>query len=253
MTDHDGMRCDQWREVLSARLDGEETPEERDGVDAHLATCPECSEWWDTAGDITRLARTSPASLIPPVPDTVLDAVPGRWRARLATALHVVLGTLGALQLGLGMVQVSGSTTATNYLHTGHLTDATHLWHESASWNLAIGAGFLWIATRRGRPTGALPILTAFVAALLLLSAADLIAGRVDPARLVSHAFLVTGYAVIVALTRPALDFGQPPTGPHRRTWRWRVHFDTDDEAVPTRPAPPTTARPVDGTTHHAA
>jgi predicted anti-sigma-YlaC factor YlaD len=129
----------------------------------------------------------------------------------------------------------------------------TYLWHESAAWNLAIGAGFLWIATRRGRPTGALPILTAFVAMLVLLSASDVIAGRVDTARLISHAFLLTGYAVIVALTRPSLDLGPPPTGPDHRTWRWRVHFDTDDESVPAQPSPPTAARPAEGTTHHAA
>lgn len=252
MTDHDGMRCEQWREVLSARLDGEETTDERDRSDAHLAACQECSAWWNIAADITRLARTSPASPTPPVPDAVLAAAPGSWRSRLAVGLHVLLGTLGSLQLALGMVQVSGSTTATAYLHTGHVDTATHLWHESAAWNLAIGAGFLWIATRRGRPTGALPILTAFVAVLILLSASDLIAGQVDTARLISHAFLLTGYAVIVALTRPMFDFGQPPTGSHHRTWQWRAYFDTDDESIPAQPSP-ATARPVEGTTHHAA
>jgi predicted anti-sigma-YlaC factor YlaD len=250
MTDHVGMRCEQCREALSARLDGEDTPDERAESEAHLTECVDCQGWWDAAADITRLVRTSPVEPTPAVPDTVLAAAPGPLRARLAAGMRVLLGVLGSLQLALGVVQVTGSTTVTAYLHAGHPDSAGHLWHESAAWNIAVGTAFLWIASRHGRPIGAVPILTAFVGMLVLLSASDVIAGRVDTARLLSHGFVLTGYLVILALTRPAFDFGQPPTGPDHRTWRWRVHFDTDDQPTPVRRSG---SRPVEGTARHAA
>jgi predicted anti-sigma-YlaC factor YlaD len=248
MADHDGMRCEQCQEALSACLDGEEAPGEREQAEVHLAACADCRTWWDAAASITRLARTGPVPATPVVPDTVLQVAPGPGRARLAAGLRILLGTLGSVQLVLGMVQVSAATATTSYLHTGHIPGAGHLWHESAAWNVAIGAGFLWTATRRTRPTGLLPILTVFVAMLVLLSASDVTAGRVEGARLVSHAFVLAGYIVVLALTRPSFDFGPPPPD-RNRTRRWRVHLDTDDEQVPAHPAP--AARPIQGTARH--
>jgi len=235
--------------MLSARLDREDTPAERAAVDAHLIDCPDCSAWWQAAADVTRLVRTGPAVPPPPVPDTVLAAAPGPGRARLARGLRALLGVLGACQLGLGLVQVTGFAAGT-VLHDGHLpagTPADHLWHESAAWNVAVGAGFLWIALRRTRPTGLLPTLTAFVVLLVVLSVNDVISGRVDPGRLLSHALIGCGYTVILALTRPALDFGDPSGTPRTGFSRWRARFEADEAA--SAPAPAT--RPVHGTAHH--
>jgi predicted anti-sigma-YlaC factor YlaD len=220
------VRCDDYREIFSAMLDAEATPDERARAEDHLATCEGCQRWWQAATTLTRLARTAPPLDPPAVPDSVLDAAPRPARARLAHALRAVLGVLGGVQLALGLVQVSGFGQGT-LLHDGHAVPVTatdHLWHESAAWNIAIGAAFLWIALRAQRPTGVLPILTAFVATLTVLSASDLIAGRVETGRLISHALILTGYTIILALTRPALDFGQPPAGPRHPTTRWRVH-----------------------------
>jgi len=46
------MPCDQFRDSLDARLDGELTPDEARDVDQHLATCPTC------AADYARLSAT---------------------------------------------------------------------------------------------------------------------------------------------------------------------------------------------------
>jgi hypothetical protein len=104
-------------------------------------------------------------------------------------------------------------------LHGTTVDGATpgHLWHESAAWNLAVGAAFLWIAARRGRPVGVVPLLTAFVAALVLLSAGDVIGGRVEAARLASHGFVVTGYLLVLALSRTSLDLLPPGRRGHDR------------------------------------
>ena len=45
----------------------------------------------------------------------------------------------------------------------------------------------------------------------MLLSVNDLVTGRVEPARLVSHGFLLAGYLIVVALSRPRLRPDGPP------------------------------------------
>ncbi|MPZ00017.1 MAG: hypothetical protein GEU97_18905 [Actinophytocola sp.] len=72
------MTCEECREQLSARLDGEETPCLRADVDAHLAACDACREWQDAAARVTRLARMAVARPGPDLVDAVLAARPAR-------------------------------------------------------------------------------------------------------------------------------------------------------------------------------
>jgi Putative zinc-finger len=51
--DYGYVRCEQCREALSARLDGEDDPDERAEVDTHLAECDECRRWVDEAAAVT--------------------------------------------------------------------------------------------------------------------------------------------------------------------------------------------------------
>jgi predicted anti-sigma-YlaC factor YlaD len=231
--------CERYREALSARLDGEDRPAERAAVDAHLAGCPACRHWYDDAAAVTRLVRvrlvtgTSPSEVpVPPV------RRPRRYR--LARVLRVLLGGFGLAQFVLGMAQVGG-VTAGGHLHgpgqLGATVTSGHLWHESAAWNVAIGAGFAWIALRRVRPAGALPMLTAFVALLGLLSAGDIAAGMVDALRLLSHGFVLAGYLIVAALSHPRLDPGPPPAGRRGRRWSVRADPYRGDEPAPDRPA----------------
>jgi len=218
---------------LSARLDGEDDPAERSVVDEHLAGCRSCARWLDTAAEVTRMARMSSVGAGPGVSDEVLLAAPGPSRRRLADGLRLLLGVLALAQFGLGMAQLS---LYGGHDHTGlgaGPADSSHLWHESAAWNVAIGAGFGWIAVRRTRSAGLIPVLSAFVAILTLVSAGDVLQGQVDRTRLLSHGLVVAGYLVMLALTRPAFDFGDPPSG-RLPTPGWRARFDEVDG----RPAP---------------
>ncbi|WSN13092.1 hypothetical protein OG792_09450 [Micromonospora sp. NBC_01699] len=191
----------------------------------------------DSAASVTRLARTSLVGAGPEIDERLLAAAPGPGRFRLAIALRTLLGVLGAVQFVLGSAQIAG-IAGTQHLHdlSGTTVPPNHLWHESAAWNVAIGAGFAWIALRRTRPTGILPTLTAFVAVLTLLSANDMIVGRVDLSRILSHGFILAGYLIILALTRPALDPGEPPQRRRSGPSRWRVSFDADETAAPVPP-----------------
>jgi predicted anti-sigma-YlaC factor YlaD len=245
--------CEAYREALSARLDGEVEPIDAALTDAHLLRCAGCRAWHADAAAAIRLFRVQQVVGHPAGPDDLLAALDahgvlpaetrkpsavkprfrgaaGRWV--LVAGLRVLLGAFGAAQFVLGIAQVTDAATATDL----HGSGSGHLWHESAAWNVAIGAGFGWIASRRGRPAGALPMLTAFVALLALLSVNDVLAGRVETARLLSHGFVLAGYAIVVALTRPALDPGRPPSRlPVTPPWR----DDTGDDSGGDAPPPP--------------
>lgn len=49
------MRCPQYRDSLDARFDGELTPAEAHEIDAHLATCAECTREYETLTTTHRL------------------------------------------------------------------------------------------------------------------------------------------------------------------------------------------------------
>ncbi|WP_412538440.1 zf-HC2 domain-containing protein [Longispora sp. K20-0274] len=241
------MDCEQCREAMSARLDGEESPGEGAALDAHLAGCAACHRWQDRAAAVTRMARISPAVAPPGVDlDRILAVAPGRGRARLGIGLRCALGVFGVLQFFLGVAQTSGLGGA-GHDHGRSPGLTTHVLHESAAWNIAIGAGFVFIALRRARPAGLLPTLTAFIGVLTLLSAGDLLAGRVDPGRLVSHGLMAAGYVVVVLLNRLGADRTPPASGEGRPGWRATFPEDGGDLATVTVLRPrgqrPATAR----------
>jgi predicted anti-sigma-YlaC factor YlaD len=232
--DYGNVGCDGCREALSARLDGEDEQVGQAELDAHLAGCPACRQWLEDAATVNRLVRTAPAMAAVDVTEAVLPAAPGRWRGRLAVALRVALGLFGIAQVVLGLLQITTLEGAeSDAMHGTAVDGATpgHLWHESAAWNVAVGAAFLWIATRRGRPLGIVPILTVFVGVLIVLSGADMLAGRVEPLRLASHIFVLVGYLLVLALSRPALDL--TPPGHRQRTWTAPELTTLPDSVIP--------------------
>ncbi|RKN34119.1 zf-HC2 domain-containing protein [Micromonospora musae] len=243
------MRCEQWREVLSAQLDGEETSAERTAAEAHLAGCDDCRTWFDRAAAVSRRARLSVPTAGRDLTDVVLAALPAPEkrprRNRLLLTLRSALGLVGAMQLVLGLVQIARGA-ADGHTHPAGALAAGHLWHESAAWNVAVGAGFLFVAARRTPPTGLVPMLSAFVGTLVLLSANDVVTGRVEVTRLVSHGFLLAGYAMVIALSRPRLHPDGPATRGRGDETQWRLPVE-EEAAPPTLRLLP----PHPGSAHH--
>jgi predicted anti-sigma-YlaC factor YlaD len=220
--DYPAMACERWREMLSAQMDGEDDPADRPLVDEHLAGCAGCRLWLDRAATVNRLTRTGLATAVPDLSAAILTAAPTPPRRLITKArLYVALAGVGAVQLILGLTQVGGGASGA-HVHTGLDATPGHLWHESAAWNVAVGAGFLFIALRRSRPSGLVPMLTAFVGMLLLLSVNDLSAARVDATRLVSHGFVIAGYLLVVALSRIT---AAPAAPPGSKASGWRADF----------------------------
>ncbi|WP_436524818.1 zf-HC2 domain-containing protein [Actinoplanes sp. HUAS TT8] len=261
------MACERWREMLSAQLDGEDDPALRPLVDEHLAGCAGCREWLDAAAAVNRLTFTAKVPAAPDLSAAILAALPARpvaapsWRRRVPVAalLWVALALVGAVQIILGLAQIGGGSGA--HVHLGSSAAAGHIWNESAAWNVAVGAGYLFIALRRTRPVGLVPMLTAFVGMLLLLSFNDLTGGRVDVTRLVGHGFVIAGYLLVVALSRGVGGSVRPPGARAGIGWRLDGAATEEAEAPVVRrpglrlvpPAGPLTARRSAGDEHRAA
>lgn len=203
------MDCSACREELSAELDGEGDPACRGAVLAHLEGCTACTRWREQAVVVTRLTRTAPAEAGPDLVSRVLPSAPARrpWRLLARVALVVV----GLVQIVVGTFSLALGGHGGDAMHAG--ADMAHLSHETAAWNLALGAAFVAGAYWTRQLAGLLPVLGAFIAVLAVLSGLDLAADRVDSVRVATHALLVLGFALTVLLARtgPARGPGPAP------------------------------------------
>ncbi len=207
-SDYWTMRCEECREALSARSDGEAEPV---SPDEHLASCPECRAWFAAAERLRRTMLLRPA---PPVPDltaAILERTPApsgeRWGWRLALAMVAIS------QLGLAFAQLLGTAVGHGDVHSAihsAIHSGIHLGHESGAWNLAVGIGLLTAVLRPATAGGQLPLLTGFVGVLLALSAGDLAAGQVTLSRLATHVLVVLGLALLYAVHRGHRERGTP-------------------------------------------
>ncbi len=203
------LDCAACREELSAELDGEGDPARRPDVRAHLRTCPDCTAWREQAAVVTRLTRTAPAEAGPDLVARVLPAAPRPSRRHAGARL--ALAVVGVVQILLGVAALVGLVGHGD--GTGMLggADMAHMGHETAAWNLALGAAFVAGAWWTRHLAGLLPVLGVFIVVLAVLSGLDLAAGRVEPDRVAGHAVLLVGFALSVAVTRSGPRRGHGP------------------------------------------
>ncbi|MCP2324355.1 putative anti-sigma-YlaC factor YlaD [Hamadaea flava] len=216
--------CEFTRDNLSASMDGDVRPSAE--ADRHLAGCAECSAWWERVQQLDRLTRTAISLPTPGLTEDALAAViaaapkPSPSPSRLPSLLRLALLAVGLAQFLLGVAQISSLAAGGSHSHDPVVAAVSsgHLWHESAAWNVAIGAALAWLAWRRTRPGGLLPVMTAFVAVLTLLTVNDAVIGRVEVSRILSHGFVLAGYALLLMLNRRG--FGEPPADRKPKPWR---------------------------------
>ncbi len=189
------MKCDRFREAVSARLDGEPLGLAATALDGHLASCPDCARWADEAAQATRLIRLD----VRPVPDlseqiTALVALPARRVARRRRWLRVALLVAGLAQVALGLPAVLGDSIG--------MVMSAHAAHEAAAWNLAIGAAFAAVALVPRRAAGLIPLLVTFLVVLGALSVRDIASGAVGVGRVATHGVALLGLLLLVLLDR---------------------------------------------------
>lgn len=189
MPDYYYVDCEEYREALSARLDGEQAPDDR-----HLEHCAGCALWYDNAAFITRRTRTAAAVSWPDVTDAVLAKVPARTSVT-STRLSVALGVVGAAQGTSALLALTGGGM-----------------FQTAAWQLALAAAFCAVAVRRAPPAGLVPLLATFTG---VLSWGVLSGQLTSTAGMVPYLLSVAGFALVLLLgRRPPLRRGPiPPVG----------------------------------------
>ncbi|BCJ34160.1 membrane protein [Actinocatenispora thailandica] len=202
------MECDQCREALSARLDGEPEPGSAVQTDHHLAGCPGCREWQRRAGALTRRLRLRPVPELPAVRVELTAPVPtagggaGPWRIALAV---VAVG-----QLALAVAQILGWHAGMLMSTPGPHDMGAHLFDESTAWNLALAVAMACVAWRAGTATGLILVVGGFLVALTVFCVRDLAAGEVTAARLAEHGLLVVGFSLMLTVRRKSAQPGGP-------------------------------------------
>ncbi|TQM12067.1 zf-HC2 domain-containing protein [Pseudonocardia kunmingensis] len=206
------MRCEECRDAISARMDGEDAGVAGEDVERHLAGCAPCRGFADRAARVTRLTRIRPAEpdhdVLPGLlaaldAGTARPAPPRGWRAVVRDAVRVALAVLGVGQLALAISGVIAAAGTSGGSHRLAGASMAHLSHESAAWNLALGVAFLWVASGAARRIGGLvPVIGAFVGLLVALSVLDLATGHVDPGRLAGHVPVVAGLVLLLVHAR---------------------------------------------------
>ncbi|WP_236796326.1 zf-HC2 domain-containing protein [Amycolatopsis sp. GM8] len=242
------MRCETFREALSARIDGEPEPVDPATVDRHLESCADCRAWYSGAQDLRRWMTVRAAPAMPDLTGVILERIPAptgeRWPVRIG------LGIVALAQLALSVAQLLGAATGMDAMSGASMLE--HLTHESTAWNIAVGIGLLWAALRPRAAAGQLPVMTGFVLVLTGLSIADLLGHAVSLGRLASHVFVVIGLALLFVVRHQHRDDRLPGAGDALTPGR-RVEPSGSTSDAPDAPQPhhPRWHRPA--SRHHAA
>jgi predicted anti-sigma-YlaC factor YlaD len=167
------MRCEQCREIASARVDGEDGPGEWERASAHLRGCAECRSYAARSEQLHRMTRLQPVGDVPDLTSRIVataglsDPAPEVDGAR---PLRVVLAIAAVLQIGLALPALLFGDDANLPVHI-----ARHI----GSFDVALAVGYLWVAWRPNRAlAGVFPVALALVACLVGSSLLDVVAGR---------------------------------------------------------------------------
>ncbi len=217
------MDCEQFREAISARIDGEDRGMAEVVLAHHLATCRSCLAWETTALSVTRSTRLRRAEDVPDLTASIMAAVAAEPARRQPVATRTADATAApvVIRLTLALIAVAQVFIAMPAL-TGRDMGATiHVAHEQGAWGLALAAALGIAAWRPSRAAALLPLLAMFVASMSVLTVADIVAGRVAPTAELPHLMAGVGLALLWLESHPPAglmtNFRPAPAPPGER------------------------------------
>jgi predicted anti-sigma-YlaC factor YlaD len=188
------VECQQCRNAVSARFDGEELGVPADVVDRHLARCTACRTW---AGELRRLGPALRLTPVEPVPDLTAPIL-----ARAAADRRRAAATPGPARVALALVGLAQVVLALPGLLGDAAGASVHVAREHGAWELALAAGLLVAAFRPARTTGLVPVLAVLTATLLGSTALDVAAGHTTVTAESGHLLPLIGLAMLVLVRR---------------------------------------------------
>lgn len=187
-----GMRCDQSRDLLSARLDGEATADEVAVLDRHLASCTDCATFADSLAGVDRLTRLIPAEPVPDLTAAVMAAsAPARRDPRREAA-----------RWSLAIVALTELFLALPSLLTDSNGSSVHTTRELGSWSAALAVGLLVAAWQPARARGMLPLGVVLAGVLSLGALFDVLSGTTAGGGESVHLLEIVGIALLWLLAR---------------------------------------------------
>lgn len=186
------MRCDQSRDLLSARLDGEATADELTVLDRHLASCVACSDFADALVGLDRTSRLIPAEPVPDLTAVVMAANAPAMRDPQREAARWSLALVALAQLLVALPE----------LLTGSSGAGVHTTRELGSWSAALAVGLLVAAWQPGRARGMLPLGAVLAGVLTLGAVVDVVTGATAGAGESVHLLEIAGIALLWLLAR---------------------------------------------------
>ncbi|MEO9224690.1 MAG: copper resistance protein CopC [Acidimicrobiales bacterium] len=204
------MRCELCREIISAGIDDEPIGDERE-VEAHLASCAECSAFAAGASKLHRRFRIRPAEAVRDHSAEILAAVamhaPRSDHARSATQASPDRPERGWARyalLWLALTQLALAVPALLF-GTDHGADL-HVAHEIGSWDAALAFAMLLVAFQPRRATGLLPFVGALSAVLLVTAAIDVAGGHAPAIGEAGHLLTLVGVGLLWLVSRARPD-----------------------------------------------
>lgn len=190
--------------MISADVDGEATAQESAAVRRHVRTCAGCRKWQHDISDLAQVLRgppVQPGHVDDQFLRVVVEAAPSRHRWRtLRNPIRLMLVVIGVAQVAWGLADIVALQVAPRWLSPTDREGFAHLSNESAAWNVAIGVGFLCTAFGQVAASGALPMITTFMALVIASSAHDAAEHHVHVVRESIHVLLMVGYVLSVRL-----------------------------------------------------
>lgn len=203
MLDHDEVQA-----ALSARLDQEPSPLPEDVVDAHVASCEMCREFWEHSLALSRalnFVEPVDGGMTPPdLSEMIIAGVEPEWRrtansravglalARILLVLTSMAWVVWSLQL-LG--EAGGLTALTSDGETLSLDAdprSATLLIDAAAHRLAIAFGLIAVAWKPRLVSGMLSLIGALLMFMFGFTVRDMVLGSVESGQVFGLVILLT-------------------------------------------------------------
>jgi predicted anti-sigma-YlaC factor YlaD len=195
------MRCDTFREALSARLDGEAPGLDDDDIDSHLDTCEACGAWAEELATLHRMVRVREAEVVPDLTAAILGIQPAPVR-------RSPLGeTVGPARWALFVVALTQLVLAAPALVLGEDSGATvHVARELGSFDVALAVGLLVAAWQPARAWGLLPVVAALALVMATTAVVDVVRGTASGFGEAHHVLDLAGLVLLWMVAREERD-----------------------------------------------
>jgi predicted anti-sigma-YlaC factor YlaD len=221
--DYLSMDCSQWREVHSARLDGEATALEAASLDAHLDQCEPCRTATGHVEHQHRATRVVAAEVVPDLSSSIAAAARA---TRIDRGLHRM-----ALRAALGVVAalLVLAVAPELLLLTRETGDGIYHLRHLGGWDLAYGVALGFVALQPWRARGLLPMAVLIGVVMAGTTISDLATAASPGMSQVQHLLEFAGLLCLWRLARIE-RLGWDPVGSRTQRQpvadRHRVHIE---------------------------